>query len=249
LTARYLLPEPGPADLVTAYAPPPGAGTNNPFVRVNMISSIDGAVTVDGRSGPLGGEPDRRVFSVLRAWADVIVVGAGTVRAEGYGPVRLDSATQAAREARGQQVVPPIAVVTGHAQFDYSTAFFGDAAARPIIVTTSEQAAAIEADAAGHADVMAAGSGTVDLRAVIEMLGARRYATVLVEGGPTLNGSLAAAHVIDELCLTFSPRIVMGTGPRVLAGSVMSPPIAPKLVHLLEDDGFLFARYSFHNRA
>jgi riboflavin biosynthesis pyrimidine reductase len=242
---RRLLPEPGPVDLVEAYAPPLMAGAAKRFVRVNMISSIDGAVTVDGRSGPLGGEPDHRVFAVLRAWADVILVGAGTMRAEGYGPARVDDATQAIRSARGQHAVPPIAVVSGRARFDYSTPFFTDAVASPIIVTTAERAAAIADDAANTAEVMAAGSGEVDLRAAIDQLWARGFSTVLVEGGPTLNGDLAAARVIDELCLTFSPRIVMGNGPRVLAGPVMSPPIAPTLLHLLEDDGFLFARYAF----
>jgi 5-amino-6-(5-phosphoribosylamino)uracil reductase len=249
MTVRALLPEPGSVDLVSAYAPPPGAGTGVPFVRVNMISSIDGAVTVDGRSGPLGGDPDRRVFAVLRAWADVIVVGAGTMRAEGYGPVRLDAEAQAAREARGQHAIPPIAVVSGSARFDYATPFFADAVVPPIIVTTNERAAAIAGDAANVADVVGAGTGEVDLGAVIQLLAQRGYPGMLVEGGPTLNGDLAAARVIDELCLTFSPRIVMGNGPRILAGPVMSLPIAPHLVHLLEDDGFLFARYAFPRRA
>jgi riboflavin biosynthesis pyrimidine reductase len=252
MTMRRLLPEPGDVDdveLSGMYAPPVQLPVGRPFVRVNMISSIDGAVSVDGRSGPLGGVGDRRVFSVLRSWAEVIVVGAGTMRAEQYGPVRFDDAVQTARRARGQAPVPPIAVVSRSANFEYGTPFFTDAAVKPIIVTTDERGAELAGDAETRAEVIGAGSGDVDLAAAMQALFARGYATALVEGGPTLNGDLAAAHVIDELCLTISPRIVMGTGARVLAGEVMSPPIPTETVHLLEDGGFLFARYRFPDAA
>src|SRR5436189_936743 len=123
-------------DLEAAYAAPTDTIPASPFVRVNMISSFDGAIAVGGRSGLLGGPADRRVFRVLRSLADVILVGAGTARAEGYGPARLDEAIQARRRARGQSAVPPIAVVTRSCHLDWSTPFFTEAVARSIVVTT-----------------------------------------------------------------------------------------------------------------
>src|SRR5690348_7253977 len=108
---RRVLPEPGEVDLVDAYQPRPPHADGAMFVRVNMISSLDGAISVEGRSGALGGPPDKQVFGVLRSWADGIVVGAGTMRAESYGPVLMDDAVQRMRCARGQAPVPSIAVV------------------------------------------------------------------------------------------------------------------------------------------
>ena len=105
---RALLPRPeADVDPVLAYALPEGVGDDRPFVRCNMISTLDGAITVDGRSGMLGGPADRRVFQALRSLADVILVGAGTARAEAYGPVLLAPELRALRERRGQPPVPP----------------------------------------------------------------------------------------------------------------------------------------------
>jgi riboflavin biosynthesis pyrimidine reductase len=99
---RRLLPTPGDdVDLFEAYTPAGTfAGAGRPWVRVNMISSLDGAIAVRGRSGTLGGPPDRRLFMVLRSLADVIVVGAGTMRTEGYGPAHLDDGLRASRRSR-----------------------------------------------------------------------------------------------------------------------------------------------------
>ena len=120
---RRLLPEPLDAvDLVAAYALPDDVPTERPFVRCNMISTLDGAVTVNGRSGALGGPADRKVFAALRSLADVILVGAGTVRAEGYGPDRSDNPV-------------PIAVVTRSGQLDRSSPFFTEAEKPPIILS------------------------------------------------------------------------------------------------------------------
>jgi riboflavin biosynthesis pyrimidine reductase len=235
---RCLLPRAADdVDLEAAYAPP----GHRPFVRCNMITSLDGAISVDGRSGALGGPADHRVFATLRAWADVVVVGAGTARAETYGPARLDAAAQATRAARGQAPQPPIAVVSNRGEFDPSTPFFADAQSRPILVVPAT--AAERARAAGErADVLAAGDDAVDLAAALRALHERGLSSVLVEGGPTLNGELARAGLLDELCLTVSPRIVGGDGPRVLAGPTFLPPIATSAHHVLEEDGFLFLR-------
>jgi riboflavin biosynthesis pyrimidine reductase len=238
---RQILPEPAPdVDLDVAYALPDDLDA--PLVRVNMISSLDGAISVEGRSGALGGAADRKVFTTLRGLADVIVVGAGTMRAEQYGPARLDDATVKQRLARGQVEQPPIAVVSRSAQFDFSNPFFTEAKSAPLLVTTSARASSLAREAGSRADVLAVGAEQVDLMVLVAELADRGYRSVLVEGGPGLNGDLVRAGVVDELCLSVSPRIVSGDGPRIFAGPPIMPPIEPTVLHVLEEDGFLFTR-------
>jgi riboflavin biosynthesis pyrimidine reductase len=237
---RRLLPDPADdVDLTAAYAPP----ATGRFLRLNMISSLDGAITIDGKSGGLGGAGDHAVFGALRASADVVLVGAGTARAEKYGPVRLDAATQQARVARGQAPQPPIAVVSLRGDFDFAVPFFTEATTAPVIITTEPQAAALApVTADGAVEVLGAGGTAVDLAAALEQLAQRGARVVLAEGGPRLNGDLVRAGLLDELCLTVSPRLVGGEGPRVVAGAPLVPTATPSVVHLLEDDGFLFFR-------
>jgi riboflavin biosynthesis pyrimidine reductase len=236
---RALLPAPADdVDLLDAYRPP----TRSRFVRANMISSVDGAIAVRGRSGMLGGQADRRVFQVLRSLADVILVGAATARSEGYGPARLDPALRDARAERGQAPVPPIAVVTRSAQLDWSSQFFMGADARPIVLTTADANPESLAHADAVADVIEAGQDRVYLRSALARLERRGYANVLVEGGPGINAQLVDEGLLDELCLTLAPRLVAGMGPRILAGDELAVPLDLRLVHLLEDDGYLFTR-------
>ena len=243
---RRLLP--GPAADVTpeeAYADHPDA-VGRPGVRVNMVASLDGAITIDGRSGGLGGDADLRVFRTLRALADVVMVAAGTLRNEGYGPPELPDEVQAARRARGQTRLPRIAVVTRSLGLDWGSRFFAEAPedARPIVVTCAAAPEDARRRAAEVADVVVAGDDRVDLRAALARLGADGVGSVLCEGGPSLNRSLAAAGLLDELCLTVSPLLVGGDGPQMLAGD---PPRAgglPMRLHAAyEEDGFLFLRH------
>jgi riboflavin biosynthesis pyrimidine reductase len=203
-----------------------------PTVRLNMISSVDGSTAVDGRSGGLGGPADRRVFAALRSLADVVLVAAGTVRAETYGPGPV-----------------PIAVVSGSLALDWDTPFFTAASHRPLVVT-HRRAPAAEAKRAGErADVIVAGEGAVDLALAIDLLGARGFRHVLAEGGPSLNGALAGAGVLDELCLTVAPRLVSGDAKRILAGPALAPAPELRLRSLCEEDGYLFLRYRLASRA
>jgi riboflavin biosynthesis pyrimidine reductase len=230
-------------DLFEAYTPSANfTRAGLPWVRVNMISSLDGAISVRGRSGALGGPPDRRLFMVLRSLADVIVVGAGTMRAESYGPARLDDELRAGRQARGQPLEPPIAVITRSCHFDWQSPFFTDATARPIVFTVDDAVEGPGSRGAEVADIVTVGETEVDLRRVLTALGKRGMRHALVEGGPGLNAQLAHAGLLDELCLTLSPRVVAGEGPRVLAGPELPEPLEPRLIQLLEEHGFLFLR-------
>ena len=226
---RQLLPFPcDPVDPAAVYAELPAPGTR-PAVRLNMIASIDGATAVAGMSGGLGGAADRALFGVLRSQADVVLVAAGTVRAERYGPAAL-----------------PVAVVSRSCRLDWDSPFFTAAAARPIVITVAGAPAPERSKAAGLAEVIVAGERDVDLAAAVRALAERGFARLLAEGGPSLNGQLAEAGLLDEVCLTLSPRLVGGDARRILAGPGLPGAQRWRLHSLCEQDGFLFLRYRPH---
>jgi riboflavin-specific deaminase-like protein len=202
-------------------------------VRVNFASSADGAVTVDGKSKGLSSDADRELFHLLRAMSDVVLVGAGTARAENYG---------GAREADGR--TPPIAVVSRSLDLDRASRLFTDTKVAPIVITCAESSADRRKELAEIADVVVAGDDTVDVVAALDQLAERGLKHVICEGGPHLFGWLAAAKAFDELCLSLAPLLAGGRAGRILAGveSQLANPL--RLVQVLEDDGHLFLRYS-----
>ena len=236
---RELYPGHRAVDLAEVYAPTiqPGRDRN---VRVNMISTVDGATTVGGTSGGLGGPADHEVFGAIRSFADVIVVGAATMRDEAYGPARLDDAKRQARLARGQTPVPAIAVITRSAHLDWELPFFTDAEVRPIVITD----ASAPRPPPTVADVIAAGDGDgVDLGQALDQLVERGSPQVLVEGGPTINGLFAALDAVDELCLTCSPQLVVGSSHRIFAGADLPAPVPLTLASVVAGGSCLFFRY------
>ncbi len=246
---RALLPHPADdVDLVEAYALPPAVGASRPFVRCNMISTLDGAITVDGRSGAIGGPADHQLFQVLRALTDVVCVGAGTVRAESYGPVRVDDELRRLRQQRGQTAVPPMAIVTRSAELDWSARLFTEAEQRPMVFVTEECDPGAKRQGQEVADFVEAGQNRVDPGRVLEHLHLLGFTSVLLEGGPRLNADFVQAGLFDELCLTLAPRMVGGDGPRVLAGAEWEQPLDLGIVHLLEQDGFFFCRMAVGDR-
>jgi riboflavin biosynthesis pyrimidine reductase len=231
-----------PVDPVLVYGQGMSSGSGR-FLRLNMIASVDGAATLAGLSGGLGGPADHRVFMALRSLADAVLVAAGTVRAEGYGPAVLPAEVQEARRARGQAPVPPIAVVSRSAQLDWESRFFTAATVRPIVVTVATAPAEARARAAQVADVVLAGESDVDLSRAVDDLAERGFNSVLAEGGPGFNGQLAAAGLLDEVCLSLSPRLVGGDVKRILSGPALPVPLTLEPVTVCEEDGFLFLRY------
>jgi riboflavin-specific deaminase-like protein len=205
-----------------------------PFVRVNFVASADGAVAVKGRSAGLGSPADRRVYLLQRQLADVILVGAGTVRAEDYGG--------ACKNTTGRDTPPPIAVVTGSAQLDPSSRLFSDTRVPPIVLTlASAPLERRERLAAAGGDVVALDLLTPDL--LLAELARRGLHHVLCEGGPTLFGELVAADAVDELCLTVAPLLVGGTAGRVAAGPQGEHLRRLELADTLHEDGVLLLRY------
>jgi riboflavin biosynthesis pyrimidine reductase len=237
---RQLLPVAREVDPLEVYGDLPDA-EGRPAVRLTMIASLDGATALDGRSGGLGGPADRRAYLTMRSLADVVLVAAGTVRAEGYGPPALPPALAEARAARGQEGLPRIAIVTRSCELPWEAPLFADPGARPIVVTVADPPAGNVARAEAAADVVRAGEGSVDLAACLRALGELGARSVLAEGGPTLNGGLAAAGLLDELCLSIAPLLAGGGAKRILAG----PPLAPTgmtIRSLCEDGGLLLLR-------
>ena len=220
---------------------PPRSG--RPAVRANMIASLDGATSSGGTSGALGGPPDKAVFHALRALADVIVVGAGTMRAEKYKPARLDDGTRRRRIGQALGPVPPIAVLTRSCRLDWNLPFFTEADARPVIITAETAQPADRAEAECVADVVVAGDAAVDLARAVDALGEMGFTNVLTEGGPMILGQLVAAGLVDELCLTLSPTLIGGDASRILGDAVLGDVTRADLGHVLEADGFLFLRY------
>lgn len=228
------------AALVAAEARPPHP--DRPWVLVNMVASLDGAIAVDGRSGALGGPADKAMLSALRAIADVILVGAGTARAEGYGPPRPSAATRAARLARGQAETPRLAVVTRSLLLDLRAPLFTEAEAAPAICTCATADPERRDAAAAVAEVLVAGDDTVDLGEALRQLHRLGARVVTCEGGPSLNGDLLAAGLVDEWDLTISPLLVGGSAGRASRGPA-APPEWMHLDRLLEADGLLLGRW------
>lgn len=213
-----------------------------PHLRVNFISSLDGAATHDGLSGGLGDAADRLVFDTLRMFTDVILVGAGTVRAEGYGGIRLDEDAVAWRLAHGLPAHPPVAIVSGRLDLDPAHPVFTRAATRPLVVTHAEAPAERRSALAEVTDVLVCGEASVDHAQMVRTLTERGYPQVLCEGGPSLFGSLLAAGCVDELCLTLAPLLESGRAPRIATATEASPQ-RMRLAHAIPAGDTLLLRY------
>jgi riboflavin biosynthesis pyrimidine reductase len=227
------------ADLAALYTYPPG-----PWLRANMVASVDGAAQLDGVTKGLSSDADRHLFALLRTLADVIVVGAATVRTERYAPVRQHELWPDLRP--GRTPTPPIAVVTARLDLDPDSRLIASAppSARTIIITTAQAPADRRVLLDGPAEIIVAGQESVDLKAAVAALADRGHRRILAEGGPHLLAQIAAAGLLDELCLTTGP-LLAGPGPgRIPAGALPSGPAQPlDLAHVLEDGGSLFCRY------
>jgi 5-amino-6-(5-phosphoribosylamino)uracil reductase len=230
--------------LPALYAYPDGL--TSPWVRGNAITSLDGAATTSGTSGGLGGAGDRRLFAVQRELADVIVVGAGTARAENYGGARMSAAQRRRRQARGQHEVPPIVLVTRSGLLDHDMPVLTDSEA-PALVMTCAASTGIARDRVGSAaevvDCSAADPDQVDLTVLLDQLGQRGLFRVLTEGGPSLMGAFMAAILLDELCLTAAPLLVGGGAVRIASGTVDVLTSMRRAHVLTDDDGYLYSRY------
>lgn len=225
------------ADLYAYPDPMPPRG----WVRANMVSSLDGSASgADGVSGSVSSPVDKATFGVLRGLADVILVGAGTVRTEGYrAPVaKPDFADR--RAAAGQRPAPALAIVTRSGQLPTGTDLFRGGSPTYVVTTAAADLAPLR-NLAGSDQVIVAGDQDVDVADATNVLAARGLGRVLLEGGPSLLGSALAANRVDELCLTWSPILVGGTGPRIATGPATRLTARP--AHLIAAEDVLLGRW------
>ncbi|MEU6133769.1 dihydrofolate reductase family protein [Nocardioides sp. NPDC047086] len=210
-----------PEGLRAIYAPP-----RLPWLRANMVSSLDGAATgSDGRSGTVNNAIDVDVFHVLRDLADAVLVGAGTAIAETY-------------TAKGEGA--PIVVVSRRGRVPDELRGREPGAVR---LATVAEAPGLEAarDELGEEYVYATATSEVDLSALLDRLHEEGMRHLLCEGGPSLLGSLLEAGVVDELCHTITPKLLAGDGRRIVTGPPTDVPVS--LGSLIEQDGTLLGRW------
>lgn len=231
-------------DLLELYAYP----GDRPWVRANMVSSLDGTATVDGRSGGLSSPADKAVFQVLRGLCDVVLVGAGTARTEGYRAPRPKPAYAEQRAGQGQRAAPALVLVSGRLDLDPSSELF-TGTERTLVVTAARSDPEARSRLAEVADVVVAGEERVDVSGAIDALVARGFPRVLCEGGPRLLADVTQAERLDELCLTFAPCLAGGAGPRITADLDRGAVARMDLGHLLEQESVLLARYVRSERA
>lgn len=222
------------------------AQRNGVWLRANFIASLDGGATVGGTTGRLGGPGDRALFDLLRALADVILVGAGTVRVESYSGARPSVADRQDRHARGQSEVPQLAIVTNSGRLDRDMPVFTRTEVPPLVFTCAANTDQTRRQLAGLADVVDCSGddpARVDEAAVLATLADRGLNRVLTEGGPMLFSSFVERHLLDELCLTIAPSLVGGQARRIATGpgQVLT---GMRCAHILTDDaGYLYTRY------
>jgi riboflavin biosynthesis pyrimidine reductase len=218
---------------------------DRPWLRVNFVTSLDGASSAaDGLSGGLSDPRDKRVFGILRMLCDGLLVGAGTLRKEGYGALRLDPVRRRWRTAHGLPEFPRLIVVSGSLDLDPAQAALADAPVRPIILTC-ETAPAHRRDAlVPVADVLVHGEREVALPGALDILRRTGHPQLLCEGGPQLLGRLTAADLVDELCLSVAPLLV-GPGPgRITDGPATDAARRLRLANVLRAEDLLILRYT-----
>lgn len=235
---RLLLPEARPIeveDLLDLYD-----CADSSFLRAGFVLATDGGVVADGSSRPLRSCADEAVFHALRAVADAVVVGAGTVRTERYGPVRPRPAGRAWRAAHGRTACPPLVIVSRSLDLDPGSPCFHG----PVVVVTCEATDPVRRGRLAEvAEIVVAGVDEVDLPAAVVALHDRGLSRLLCEGGPRLLTGLVQAGLVDELCLTLTP-LLLGAAPQLLS-TPLAIPVRLQLRSLVDgEDGVLLARYA-----
>jgi riboflavin biosynthesis pyrimidine reductase len=215
-------------------------------VRANMVSSVDGRAAVGGRVGSLTGPADQALLVALRGWCDVLLVGAGTIRAEGYGVIDLPPDVVAIRARRGQEPHPVVAILTGTHDLDPALPVFSEAepGTRPWLITVAGPDPAPLEPYAHILEVAAGQDGRPSVRAALQALRAAGLSRVLSEGGPTILGHMLGQGLVDELFLTLSPVVVGGDGLRIVHVPAYEGFVELTLRDVLGAAGEVFLRYA-----
>jgi riboflavin-specific deaminase-like protein len=242
---RRLLPEPGEVTVDEAtsgmclgdLAPP-----DRPYLVLNMVSTLDGRITIDGRSGAIGDEADKELFFALRCQADAVMVGGGTIRTERYGRLLRKPERRAKRVAEGLEPDPLAIVVSARLRLPSDIPLLKDEHSTVAILTASEDELP---EPLAQVHYLRGPAGIeLELRPLLERLRSEfGVRSILCEGGASLNESLIREGLVDELFLSIAPKLAGGPPLTILTGDPLAEPLAAELVWLLEHDGHLFGRY------
>lgn len=217
----------------------PRGRSDRPWVMANFVSTIDGATVVDGGSTAINDADDKAMFAALRAVPDFVVIGAGTLRAEGYRPLTLDEPRRQARLEARLEPTPHLVVVSSSLDIDPGHEVFSDPDHRVTVLTGEAAPDDRFAQLSEMADVIRLADTTP--AGLLHYM--RMARVVLCEGGPSLMGQFVASRLVDEMALTLSPMLVAGQSPRLAHGQWAEPPLEMRLDTVLYGDQALFLRF------
>jgi 5-amino-6-(5-phosphoribosylamino)uracil reductase len=245
---RRLYPEAGEAGLDELYAGlrlHERAPEDRPYLVLNMVSTVDGRATVHGHSGDVGSDADFAVFNRLRTQADAIMVGAGTVRIEGYGRMVRSDELQDLREAEGLERQPLAVTVSSSLEFPPDAGLIADPESRLVVLTGSNGEIAGAKARIEYLRQEHLPGAAIELAPLLRRLRTEHgVRSILCEGGPHLNAPLLAEGLVDELFLTLSPKLAGGPDPlTIVAGAPLPEPAEMELLGAAELDGELYLRY------
>lgn len=239
---RRLLPDPGPTTVteqLDTYRPWEEPRQERPLVGVNFATTVDGRATIGGVSGPIGSATDTEMLGRLRTRFDAVMIGAGTMRAERYGPLPNSPERRAERERLGLSPDPLLVIVSGRLDLPWDAGAFADGIGEVLIFTASE---AEPPETATPVKVVRHDKFVNVVEALRQLHADFGIQALICEGGPGLHNQLEGAGIVDDLFLTIAPKLAGGEGPRIIEGDL--PAVAElELAWLLEQDGELFARY------
>lgn len=229
-----------------------GESGNGPYLALNMVATTDGRITVGGRSGPIGGDADRELFHELRANVDAVMVGAATANVERYGRLVRDEDRRRRRAEAGLASDPLAVIVSARLSLAADVPLLQDPDSTVVIITQSDQElegcrAKVrylrpeDVDTPSEAD--SAGTPSLALAPMLRRLAKDGIGTILCEGGSMLNHALLGERLVDELFLCLAPKLAAGTGPTIVSGPPLDPPLEMSLLAAHEADGDLFLRY------
>lgn len=227
---------PDPAQLVGPFLPP-----QDPELRAVVVSTITGSTTVHSTSGALGNSLDSALLNELRGWCDVVLVGAGTVKAENYAGVSTSAALRATRSQNGQSEIPPLAVLSSHLDLDVHSRFFTETSTAPLVLTENhdaEAAAALE-EAGASVNVIS----DLSLTTAVCFLRSQGFHRILCEGGPSVFAQLVDANLVDVWHHTIDPRVSGAVELPIVTGGSEATRAMVLEAGFIDEESMLFLRY------
>jgi riboflavin-specific deaminase-like protein len=216
------------------------APDDRPFVYVNMIETLDGHVALDGRSNALGDEADLQSLLELRSVADAVLIGTGTLRAEGYARLVGSDERRAHRRALGLAADPVAVLISRRFDIPWETGLFASPE-QPVLIYTAVDGEVPDVTAPVEVVVL---PGLTPAAALAD-LRRRGVRALLCEGGPTLNRTLFADGLVDELFITLAPLLTGDDAePSLIAGGRLAEPVHLRLASVRQVGSELFLRYA-----